>query len=521
MQIYSGYRNGKNQTNINKLQMNINFNRSMNFDEVCFKGIKKPSRTKVRAVALTIMTLTAGLKPTNMFAEVRKASENLVENVSTLTKRILYSFNELLPKTEKLSKDCPPKSSYYYDLKVDGNNPIPDEIYKKKFNDYKRLIENVPEEFKNKGDDTVAIYQNSIFSILETCSEYGAMYIKNIPDIQNIAAHADGLKRLSQASKKIQGCALKNAAIFNGFTSDELMRKVVIPNEKLANGEIVGKNENNLIFIAHEFGTDKGNAYKDELSSNVLNSRHLQIADKKYDFDASFLEHYDNIFVIQPNAITADEALNNSFGTIEKGLYPGANMDIIYSAHGADKNLSPRLCYLSQTSSPNAKSQLNLGDFDPINQGGQSYAQNLKHLLERAISNGFNPRFVGNGCFSDFIEEAMSKILSKEYQGKVHVFGTPYSINGVPALGFNKGKLSYITKVDMFDGNYGMIIRLTETDPGTEILNRINEDSFFITRDSLGNKIMANGKSPHQIVNVLKPNGMLMECDVREMTPIN
>lgn len=395
-------------------------------------------------------------------APVLKVIDYKGENPKLLSQHLQLFLEDFMPELKKLSEDIPFKKSYYFE---DGETA--NQVLDKKFKDYKQLTDNIPNNVLQKGSEAVLGYRQSIMSILKTCSEYGAIYIKHIPDIENISIHAEGLQRLSSACEKIQGCSFKNAALFNGFSADELMQKVVIPNEELANGKIVGENKNNLIFITHQIGVDNKNAYKSTFNSKAFKQKQVKYSDTKYNFDTSFLDHYDNIFVIQPGGISADDALNNAFGKIEKGLYPGAKADIIYTAQGVTKNGVPKGCWLSQRADRNyfdETDEMNLSDFNPIGQGGQKYAQSIKNLFKKAIDKGYAPRFIGEGCYSAFLNEAMSKILDTNYLTKVHVAGVPEEIKGVPIFGFIDNKLVYVAESYDPAGNARAIITIKDKD---------------------------------------------------------
>ena len=272
-------------------------------------------------------------------------------------------------------------------------------IKAKRLNDYLALTKAVPASVTAKGPDAVKAYRDSTISILETCGEYGAMYIKQLPDPENLAKHADGLKRLSEAAEKTQGCKFTNATLFNGFTADELEKKVVIPNEKLAKGEKVGAEGETLVMIAHEGGTDYNGAFKPDFGSDYMHSKEYSIGNKTCKFDESFLGHYDSILVIQPNGKTADDTLNKAFATINKGLDEKAKVDMTFVAHSgggqpflslpidkySDTVFSDNLHYGDRLHS----TMMDSSDFGP---DGQPFSKDMQAIFQKSIDNGHTDR---------------------------------------------------------------------------------------------------------------------------------
>lgn len=471
------------------------FNNCLSYDNVSFSGFKKTLINKPKAILLSLMAFF--VEP-NM-AKAEEPTIRAVEDIASKTtflKTVESDFGSIL---EKLSNKIDAKKSYYYDSDVDGSIPNIAIINSRRLNDYKNLLENIPASIFKNGNDAIIQYQNSIISILKTCDEYGAMYIKNIPDIENIVLHSQGLNRLSVASEKIQGCEFKNAAIFNGFSADELMKKVVIPNEKVAKGESIGENQNTMIVMTHEFGCDSNKSYAEDFKNKTF----------------SFLKHYDNILVIQPNGKNADNALDTAFLNIEKNLLKGAKTDIMYIGHEVNGFNGAKLSDWYPTSRDKGIYMLDIGDFDPLGKGGKPFSVSIASIFKNEIDNGYNPNIIGNGCKSEqLLQSAMNKILPEGYRDKVHVFGTPDFVNSSPIIDFSAdNKLSFVEKVDpFFDNNKGLIIRIKEAD------NKIQPDwqkiDSFVLDEALKKKIITDYNNGIKKGVFVKPNGMTMEYKV-------
>lgn len=499
---------------------NYSPNLSSKTDSVSFTGIKHASPKTLKSIFLAIMTLASSSNVLKADTAIVKAVDEAVK--TPIIQTIKTEFNAIL---EKLTKDIPSKTSYYYDYKVDKTN-IDEVVRGKKLADYKALLENIPERVSQKGDAAIVEYQRCVISILQTCSEYGAMYVKHIPDPQNIRLHEIGLKALSDASEKIQGCRFQNAAIFNGFSAEDLMKKIVIPNKKIADGQKIGTNQNTLIFIAHEQGFDGRNAYKATFNSMPFFNKHAEVAYNKYNFAESFLGHYDNIIVIQPSKKNADEVLNTAFTNIEQGLDKGAKTDIIYIAHSVDGFDG---AMLSDRYSGNNDSvyMIDKDDFMPLQNGGKPFAQSIANIFRNSIDTGYTPRIIGDGCKSEFLQSAINQIMPDGYKEKVHIFGSPYFINGVSPLGFLPNeKLAFIAKVDDFFGERnGLIMKLTETEKAPD--NAYQTNLFTLTNDvgkessaiGLDKKIIGEYKKGQRFGTAVKPNGMEMDYEVITYAP--
>lgn len=464
----------------------------LSYDNVSFSGLKKTLINKPKAIFLSLMALFATPNMVKAGNPLTKVVDDAASK-STLLNAVEFDFGSIL---EKLSNKIDAKKSYYYDSDFDGSIPNTEIINTRRLNDYKNLLENIPVSIFKKGADAIIQYKNSIISILKTCDEYGAMYIKNIPDIENIVLHSQGLDRLSAASEKIQGCKFQNAAIFNGFSVDELMRKVVIPNEKVAKGELIGENQNTMILITHEFGCDKNKAYAQDFKKKTF----------------SFLKHYDNILVIQPNGKNADDVLNRAFLNIEKNLFKGAKTDIMYIGHEVNGFNGAKLSDWYPPSSDKGIYMLDIGDFDPLGRGGKPFSVSIANIFRNGIDNGYNPNIIGNGCKSEqLLQGAMNKILPEGYRDKVHVFGTPDFVNSSPIIDFSAdNKLYFIEKVDpFFDTNKGLLIKITEAEKESQ--PNLQKIDSFVLDDTLKHKIITDYSNGIKKGVLMKPNGMVME----------
>lgn len=336
---------------------------------------------------------------------------------------------------------------------------------KARLDDYIKLVKNVPNSVKNKGTEAVQEYRNGVLSILETCDEYGAMYIKNMPDPENMAKHAEGLKRLSAAAEKTQGCKFTNATLFNGFTAEELEKKVIIPNEKLAAGEKVGTEGHTLVMITHELGADYNQAFKNQFESNYMNSKNYNIEGKACKFDQSFLDYYDSILVIQPNDQSADDTLNKGFASINKGLDKKAQVDMTFIAHsgGGQPFLSlPKDKYADIVYNDNLhygeRLHSTMMDNSDFASSGQSFSKDMQEIFAKSIANGYNPRFIGQGCTSEFMQKTFNNYMPEEIAQKVRVFGSMGSSIGQFGIGYvndEKGipRLEYTTKQEILSYN--------------------------------------------------------------------
>lgn len=352
----------------------------------------------------------------------------------------IYQETEIPDILEKLSKDTVSINSYYRAYRNTQDNSMK-AIFARKLTDYKKLFDDVPEKITKKGAQEILKYKSGIISILENCSEYGAMYIKNIPDKENMFLHAQGINRLVKAAEQIQGCKLKNCTLVNGLSYDELLNKVVIPNEKIAKGEPIGKNQNTLIMIMHESGTDTNNAFRYNFESDFFTKKTVDTEVGIVNFDEPFIKYYHNIIMLQPNGIEADPCLNNGLGKIEASLVNGANTDIGFMAHS-----EPGRTMLS-VSGRQDSSSLDAVDFSGLDKGrGKPFAQSIKRIFENSIKQGYKPRIIAIGCNTDKTWKHIGDMILGENQDKIQVLGTPFDTTNAAKLGFTNGELKLYVK---------------------------------------------------------------------------
>lgn len=473
----------------------------------------KRNSTNPKALFLVLMALASsgGIininKNNNLFAEDLKQEGSSTNNQNTIDeKKFIMIF-------EKISKLNDIKQSYYYDYYNNLDNTI-SAVNERKFADYKSILCNIPDVVRLKGKKSIEQYQNGVMSILENCDEYGAMYIKNVPDKENMSLHSAYIERLLTATNKVQGCKCQNIAMLNGLTAEELIKKVVMPNEKIANNEKIGNKENTIIFITNEFGTDIGNAYIDNYNDKIFSQKNAKLAYKNYEFDESFLGHYDNIILIQPNGINADDALNNAFANIEASIEKGSHLDIAYMSHSNESGTT--LSKIYKNNGDKQVNRLDIKDFGSSDKGGQPYAQSIKSILKNSIEAGYKPRFIALGCDSDNFES-----FFKEFNGDVHVFGTPYTNNSKFILGFNNNSLLMVSTSSKFYKNYGLLYAITELN---QIITPATLNSFLIDdgleadqtfpKNSIFDKILLEQILSNKRQGIVeKQNGMTMIYD--------
>lgn len=345
----------------------------------------------------------------------------------------------------------------------------PEKIKERRLDDYLAVTKNVPESVQKQGPEAVKKYRDNTISILDTTGEFGPAYIKHVPDPENMDKHADGLKKLSDAAEKNQGCKFKNATLFNGFTADELNQKVVIPNEKLAKGEKVGEKGETLVMITHEGGTDYNGAFEDFYNSTNMSSKNYQASGKNCKFDESFLGHYDSILVIQPNNQNADTTLNKGLGKISSGLDKNAKVDFTTIAHsgGGDPFLSiPRDDkgnvdeQKMHFGTRDSKSMMDGTDF--VSKTKQPYVDSMNKMFNQSKENGHVTRFIGQGCETDYLMKSINVGSSADVMNKDALpkfFGsTGCTVGGAYGLGFVKDakgeprlEYNYVQEIPVMD----------------------------------------------------------------------
>lgn len=346
--------------------------------------------------------------------------------------------------------------------------------------------------------------------IINIYGKYGEYYVKNIPDKENIALHANALNRLSKACETIQGCEFKNPALFNGLSAEDLIKKVVEPTEKLARGEKIGANQNTLVAIIQENSCDRGEDFIDNFNTNVFANRTPNISGVfNYKYDEAFYEHYDNIIPIQANKLSADSVLNNAFGALQKGLDNGADVDIMFLAHGYISRNGAILSTGGNNTGAKKVTQMDIADFKSVEKGGEIYSQYMKTILENSVKNGNSPRIIGIGCNSDFIQKALDGIISPEYINKMKVFGTPYSTNNRYVAGFNDGKFESSVLTSSVASKTPLLLHFTEN--STKSAQKV--DTFILSSNDI-KILLQNAKNSNNKGSLTKDSGATMEYKV-------
>lgn len=334
--------------------------------------------------------------------------------------------------------------------------------------------------------------------------KYGSFYAKNIPNKENIEQHYNYISELKNISKNIQGCEYKNPAVLNGLSAEEIKQKVLKPARAISLGEKFGENQKTLVYISAENSLDTIGAFDDNYSSNVFTLKYDPEGFFDCKFDESFLEHYDNIILIQPNGVSADKTLDTAFANIEKCLGNKAELDVAVMAHGKT-DVGFILSTLPSKSDETAR--MDVTDFKPEEQGGNSYAKSIKNIFERAASQGIKSRFIGDGCYSDFMQSYINNIIDTKYIDYVTVIGAPYKTNSMCVIGFVDNKISFNAYVDAFKNKKGLIINISEN--GKMSNNNIEKTDFLMTREE-GMKII----DKNQPGSFSKKNGTVLNYEI-------
>lgn len=501
-----------------------------------FCGLTMINKNRPKAILLALFTLISGgnaintkmlesrlsktfnnIELSDNFKNVRKFIENninaksgLFAQESNLSADICnYSAEELPTAVEKFVKSKSGEFSFYRYSSDESTK----EVDARKLKEYKRIINSVPKEVTAKGPIETLRYQNSVMSIIEKCDEFGAMYVKNVPDPQNMFTHAQGINRLLKATAKIQGCEFKNCSLVNGLSANDLFKKVVIPSEKIANGEKIGRNQNTLVFISSDDSLGLLNGFEWNLAKNSFNTKTDSVDDLQFNFSKSFYDNYDNIILMQPKGKSADETLDKFFSKFKNGLDTGANLDIAFIGHGTNRigtTLSERLGL------PLEKSLMDESDFYPIEKGGNQYAQDIKELFQNSIDKGYKPRVIGIGCSSEYMQNSMNTLMDPKYVNNVRVFGTPFTTNGNYVLGFNNDALEMMFDVSTIKNNYGLVVELTELNYDLE--NCRNAESFKIDPKTGANMDILKDYFDKGITNggLKKPSGVTMQYLIKD-----
>ena len=287
--------------------------------------------------------------------------------------------------------------------------------------------------------------------------ENGAYYSSFIPDNEDIDEHLKTLIEIKEIYKDIQGCMFYNPAIFNGMSLEDLQNKVLAPAKKIAKNQKIGSKQNTLVFMVFAPGADRKKSFKFNLASDAFTCKKDSIGRFNFSFEEAFYEHYDNILVMQPNDYkSADETLDTLFLKLENCLEEDTKIDILFMGHGLDKK--------GVKLSINALEDcaMDISDFYPLEKGGNQFAQNMKNIFIKSINCGYNPRIIGIGCCSEFMQTAIDMLMPEEYVNYVKVFGTPFNTFGCAVLGFNNGWLEFASSVDLENNSIYMVVSITD-----------------------------------------------------------
>lgn len=312
--------------------------------------------------------------------------------------------------------------------------------------------------------------------------KFGTYYSNLIPEGEDVNEHFECLKEIKDLYKDIQGCEYKNPAVLNGISLNDLKEKVLTPAQKLANGEKFGAKQKTLVFLTFNENADSTNAFRPNVVSTGFTSTEDNISNYNFKFDDSFLGHYDNIIVMQPNnGVSADDALDNLFSKLENSLDKNSKVDIAFIGHGVNKQ-GVRFSPTKNTE----KSTMDLSDFKQVENGGNAFAQSMKNIFVNCIDNGYCPRVIGMGCTTDFMQKAVEDVMPEDYSQFVKVFGTPYATTGNYVIGYNKNVLEMFVKTDSIKNNIGLILDID--DGKYQKTNDVKVESFEInpqTKDNM------------------------------------
>lgn len=104
--------------------------------------------------------------------------------------------------------------------------------------------------------------------------------------------------------------------------------------------EVLPEFQYNLIFVIADCKTFQGAFDKNCKFPFFVNTSYKDMFDT-YSFDESFLEHYDNNFVVQLSGRnTFDNIMDITMSKIEKIIGENNCTDLIYMTHGTNKNLA-------------------------------------------------------------------------------------------------------------------------------------------------------------------------------------
>ncbi len=348
--------------------------------------------------------------------------------------------------------------------------------------------------------------------------KYGKAFVSNIPKGESAEELFACLTEISTLYKSIQGCTFNNPAIFNGMTAEEIMHKVIYPARKLFYGQKFGAYQDTLFLMVYENSTDSTDAFISDMENNVYNSYTSKLDGLKFQFDETFFGHYDNIILLQPNSRkTADQTLDTMFSKLIKCLEKGSRLDIVSIGHGADGEgvwLSSRSHY--------ERDAMDISDFDFGKYGvsGNQYARDMLSIFKDVIDSGYNPKVIGIGCSSDFLQKAIDKMMPEEYRNSVKIFGTPYNTYSKTVIGYVEDHLEFITHVAALENStIGLIIELTDID--AKLDNDIEVESFLIDvkdQENFYSSIILKRYHEDDVTqgSFSKPSGVIMQYVIND-----
>lgn len=344
---------------------------------------------------------------------------------------------------------------------------------------------------------------------------YGKYYSNLIPKNENIDEHLTVFNEIKTLYKKIQGCEYNNPAIFNGMSILDIKAKILEPAKKLADNKVIGENEDTLVIIVFNAATDRENAFKSNMATDGYSCKKCKLSTFDFNFDEAFLEHYDNILLVQPNdGQSADKTLDLFFTKLENCLADDARLDITFMGHGKGKE-----GVVLSFGSYNEERTMDLSDFKPLEKGGNIFAQSMKNIFIKSIENGYKPRIIGIGCSSEFMQTAIYNFMPEEYKYDVKVFGAPESSSGAYVLGFTKNYLQMILMITNAHNKLWLIIDISDGNFIKE--NNKDVESFMILPDKNNESSNMHIFSQYENDNIdsgwlTKPSGVSMQYIVRE-----
>lgn len=340
--------------------------------------------------------------------------------------------------------------------------------------------------------------------------KYGEFYANSIAESEDIKIHFEYFMEIKNLYKDIQGCEFKNPALVLGLTAQEIFDKIIQPARRLADDLPCCIDTPTLIFIAMQEETDPNGAFDMFFNEPSFTVKEKNLHYFKCFFDESFLGHYDNIILCQPNNNqNANDTLNKFFIKLEHCLISPV-IDITTIGHGVSN-------YGIILSRPNQQDfhSFDIFDFGLEKSNGQIYTSIIKKLFIKCIDNEvkqYYPKFIGIGCTSDFVQSCIDAIMPDFYKDKVKVFGSPFSTNGIAILGYNNGFLDFLVTVSSIVSNIGMLIRLT--DDKFEKKNEQFVDSFIMTKQNNYYGIIDTyRKTGYSGGYLTKKNGVSMEYE--------